>query len=257
MFYYLYKITNKINGKIYVGVHKTADLDDGYMGSGIALKKVIKKHGIENFEKEILRFFDSAEEMFEAESVIVNEEFISRKDVYNIALGGNGGARTNGLAIVKDDIGNIFSISVNDENYLNGLYLPVSKNTVMVEDDSGVKFRVDKKDFERNKNILYKSILKDKTVVKDSNGRFYLVALDDERFLSGVLVGIWKDKEHSEETKQKISASMKGKQSNASNSQFGTCWIYNEQRKENKKIKKEEIESYINNGWIKGRKQKL
>lgn len=39
------------------------------------------------------------------------------------------------------------------------------------------------------------------------------------------------------------------------NSQYGTCWIHN--NKENKKIKKEELENYINIGWIKGRKIKI
>ena len=39
------------------------------------------------------------------------------------------------------------------------------------------------------------------------------------------------------------------------NSQFGTCWIHN--NNENKKIKKEQLKEYISNGWIKGRKMKL
>jgi len=43
MFYYLYEIKNLINNKIYVGVHKTNDLNDGYMGSGKVIRRAIKK----------------------------------------------------------------------------------------------------------------------------------------------------------------------------------------------------------------------
>lgn len=87
----MYQITNKIDGKIYIGVHKTKDLDDIYMGSGTYLKRVQKKYGVENFEKTILKFFDNAEDMFKEEAEIVNSEFLLREDVYNLAKGGRGG----------------------------------------------------------------------------------------------------------------------------------------------------------------------
>lgn len=77
---------------IYVGQHQTYDLDDGYMGSGIRIVKAIKKYGIENFEKTILFDFDNPEDMNKKEEEIVNEEFISRDDVYNIIIGGENGS---------------------------------------------------------------------------------------------------------------------------------------------------------------------
>lgn len=91
MHYYMYKITNLINGKIYVGVHKTKSLDDGYMGSGKVIKAAIKKYGLENFTKDILETFENAEAMYAKEKEVVNEEFLARDDVYNLRRGGQGG----------------------------------------------------------------------------------------------------------------------------------------------------------------------
>lgn len=62
---------------------------------------------------------------------------------------------------------------------------------------------------------------------------------------------------HSEETKQKMRDAKKGKCNGIKNSQYGTCWIYNMQLKENKKIKKKKLRYWLNLGWIVGRKMKF
>jgi len=62
----------------------------------------------------------------------------------------------------------------------------------------------------------------------------------------------WKGRKHSNETKKLMSKSSKGIGVGQTNSQYGTCWIT--RNGENKKIKKEDLDSYISDGWIKGRK---
>ncbi|SSU39203.1 group I intron endonuclease [Acinetobacter baumannii] len=91
MYYYTYKITNKVNGRFYIGAHKTSKLDDGYMGSGVILKQAIKKYGQKNFSKEILKFHKDQESMYEHERELVDANLVMNKRSYNIKLGGQGG----------------------------------------------------------------------------------------------------------------------------------------------------------------------
>jgi len=91
MINYVYEITNQINGMVYVGVKTNSPhYDDGYFGSGKYLKRAIEKYGVKNFTKKVLHH-GSVEQCFAIESDIVNEDFVKRKDTYNIALGGAGG----------------------------------------------------------------------------------------------------------------------------------------------------------------------
>lgn len=90
---YVYKLTNKINGKIYFGVHRTDNIDDNYMGSGLLLKRAQNKYGIENFEKEIIEEFDTYKEALQREREIVTTEFIEESTNYNIREGGYGNCK--------------------------------------------------------------------------------------------------------------------------------------------------------------------
>ena len=93
MYYYVYQITNLINGKIYVGKHKSSKhpIENGYYGSGKQITAAIKKYGQENFIKEVLHYCSSLDEIERKEAEIVTEEFIRRKDTYNMHKGGPGG----------------------------------------------------------------------------------------------------------------------------------------------------------------------
>ena len=60
------------------------------MGSGKTLIKAIKKYGRQNFSREIITICTSAENAFELETKIVNEDFVNKNCNYNIRVGGCG-----------------------------------------------------------------------------------------------------------------------------------------------------------------------
>lgn len=89
--YVIYKITNLINGKYYIGFHKTYDgyeETDGYMGSGNLIKAAVKKYGKKNFKKEILFKTKNRAEaiIMEKKCVVVRNE--ENEDSYNLVRGG-------------------------------------------------------------------------------------------------------------------------------------------------------------------------
>lgn len=90
-YFYLYQITNLVNGKIYIGVHQTSSMEDGYMGSGKVILRAYEKYGIDNFTKVVLETFDNSESMFAREKEVVTDEFLLREDTYNLRRGGFGG----------------------------------------------------------------------------------------------------------------------------------------------------------------------
>ena len=86
---FIYKTTNLINGKIYVGQHSTNKFNDGYLGSGTRFNNSIKKYGKENFIREILEFCNSIEELDKKEEFWIKELDSKNRDIgYNITNGG-------------------------------------------------------------------------------------------------------------------------------------------------------------------------
>lgn len=110
-YYYMYKITNLINNMIYIGVHGTNNINDKYFASGLLINRALRKHGINNFKREIINWYDYKVEMFEDERRLVNEDFINSKTTYNCIVGGTGGFQNDEVRkqISKSRIGMKFS----------------------------------------------------------------------------------------------------------------------------------------------------
>lgn len=216
MYYIVYETTNNINGRIYIGAHITSCIDDGYIGSGKVLCRAIKKYGIENFTRKVLFMFDNADDMFLKEKEIVNEDFVKRKDTYNIKVGGYGGW----------DFVNASGLNWSPEK--NKRISPFKNSTPE-----------QKKEWEAKKIESLR-----KTWQKIKNGE-----LVDKHPCRATFKG----KAHTDETKQKMSATHKKNKDNVGekNSQYGTCWINNGIK--NLKIKKSELDSYLLRGYKKGR----
>ncbi len=220
MFYTIYKITNQIDGKFYIGSHKTKDLNDVYMGSGKYLKRAQEKFGIENFKKEILFVFETAEEMYAKEAEIVNEDFLATENTYNLMEGGKGGFEY-----------------INDAGK-NGTALGVSTRKELSQTQWYNDWKIAQLDGCRS---IPKEVANERAKrATETKRRLY----GDDAFktMSG--------KTHSAETRKKISQSSKKHSIGSGNSQYGTMWVWHEMFG-NKKIKKDKLVEYLDQGWFK------
>jgi hypothetical protein len=206
-YHFIYKTTNLLSGKYYLGMHSTDNLNDGYMGSGKRLRYSINKYGKENHKVEILEFVDSRPELKAREAEIVNLNEIAKEDCMNLKVGGYGGF-TNEIQQMGSKATNelMKTLRENDPEWVNRVSENIS-NSLKTQYQNG------------------------------------------KRKVTGDLS--FKDRTHSKESKCKMSEKAKQRTGKA-NSQFGTCWITN--AKEVKKIKKEDLDFYLKNGWKIGRK---
>jgi hypothetical protein len=198
--YTIYKTTNLVNGKVYIGKHITSDLDDGYLGSGKLLRRAIKKYGVEYFHKEILHVFDNEADMNAKERELVTEDFVLQETNYNLCVGGHGG----------------FSYLNSNKISVNNFENPKTqrKASKLGNEIKQILFVTDPKwamQYSQNISTGLKKHYEDS-------------------------VGHFTGKTHTEDSKLKMSVSSKGKSTGDKNSQFGTRWITD--GKVSKKIKK-------------------
>jgi len=221
MKYIIYKTTCLVNNKIYIGKHKTNKLADSYLGSGSILKLAIEKYGKDKFKREILFECLSEDEANRLEAEIVDEVFIARLDTYNIMLGGAGG-----FTYINSTRQNIYK--GHDKQCKSAIKLAQQAATKKINE-----LKKDKKLYNEYKQKISNSV---KLFYKHGGKNGFA------------------GKTHTNKTKKILSEKSSIHQKGTGNSQYGTCWIYSDDSRQTIKIKKNELTSYINNGWIKGRK---
>jgi hypothetical protein len=202
---YVYRITNLLNHKIYIGCHQTDDLNDGYMGSGKYVIRAYEKYGIDNFIKKIIGYYPDAQSMFLAEATIVTREFINDDTNYNLAEGGRGGfkgtacylsqERSNkisktqlGRVMARNEHGNIIKVSKDDNRLTTKELVGSTKGMAVVKDHNGTIYQVNVNDPRIISGELV-GLTKGLAVMKDSLGKRHQVQLDDPRIATGELVG--------------------------------------------------------------------
>jgi len=263
---YFYKITNNLNGHYYYGVHCTDKLDDGYMGSGKRLHWAYEKYGMENFTKEILKFFENKDSAFQYEYDYITEEMVKSPECYNLQGGGRGKNGHWSVNII-DENGIHRQVSKNDPKWLDGTYTSVSKGIITVYDtknDVYIKVResnvLDKLNSgEYIKKGIPQPNKRGKSTYIDNEGNTYYTSFDDPRVISGELVGLSKGKHISDSHKQKVIDWHKNYDtSGKNNSQYGWKCFHKEVDGQfiNKRVPPEEIDKYIADGWTFGKKIK-
>lgn len=207
MKYTVYRTTNLVNGKFYIGVHKTKNPNDSYLGSGSAFRKAVDKYGSENFKKEVLFIFDNEQDMLSKEKELVTEEVVKDQNCYNQIGGGN--------CYPPPD--RVFDPEIRLQNLKKGRETQaLLKLTGSYADNIN----------EKRSNTL-KRFFSD----RDSN---------------------FKGWQHSDRSKSAIGKKSSVHQSGRGNSQYGTCWITKDGI--NRKTKVEDLQSFLDMGWVKGRK---
>lgn len=245
MKYYIYKTTNIINNMIYIGV-STRGNDATYLGSGPRLLEALTAYGRENFKKEVLEVFNNEQDALNREKELVNDEFISRADTYNINAGGAGGTSNTNMATVNLG-GKYIQLPKNDIRIKSGETVPINTGTTVVRDtNTDEVYRVDVND-DRIKTGELVSFNSGTLSVENKDGVRFRVSTDDIRLSTGELTHIGKEnyikpgERHSRDTEYRE----------------GDKWMYKPNQEDAKVVRAEQVNAHIEDGWIFGRGEEI
>lgn len=228
---FIYITTNMVNGKRYLGQKRFDEWNKWktYLGSGKAFKNALKKYGKENFSRNIIYFCYSEEELNKVEydlSVFLN--VVESEDWYNLEYGGNGCSGYHHTEETKRHLSEIFS----GENHpWYGRHHSEESKAIMSEKRKGVTpANKGKQATEDTKQKLREAWVNRPRVFSD----------DVKQKMSAAHSG---EKNHnygkpmSDEVKEKLSKSLKGKFAGENNPNYGKQMSEETKRKISEKAK--------------------
>lgn len=214
----VYLVQNTVNGKIYVG--QTKDFAARKAGHLYAARKGCKRplyRAIRKYGEEAFLF----EILEECEDVLINEReqyWVSHYDSFNPEKGYNltSGGNQN-YVLSKDTKQKLHDLNIGEKNPMYGCH----------------RFGVDSPMFGKKHSI--------ETIARMSQ-------LQTGKKYPGRIL--------TEDRKRKIGNANAISQKGERNSQYGTVWIFNNELKKSQKIKKIELEFWLSQGWLQGRRLK-
>jgi group I intron endonuclease len=256
----IYKTTNLVNNKIYVGLDSKNN--PNYLGSGVKIKLAIKKYGKDKFKKEILE---------ECLNKTIDE--VKRIEVYWIKKLDSANPKI-GYNIRDVEVYTNYGIKRTEEfkeklrKRLSGKNNPNYGKKMSEEKKEYLRQKMSGKNsprFGKHHTEEVKKKLSEKRKGKpiSDKARQNMRANDKQ---NNPMFG----KNHSQKTKDLISASKKGQVPwnkglkniysddaiKKMKNKIGCIWVYNIKTNKSKQINKNELHLYTKDGWIKGRKQK-
>ena len=217
--YLIYRITNNINGKYYIGQHETKNPYDGYMGSGKIILDAEDKYGLSAFTKTILFDFDNFDDMNDKEKELVQLSNCYPQDLmsYNLREGGSNGklSKESCKKLAKTQSKRLKNLPANKrKQWIDKLSLAFSgENNPMFGD------------FEHTKGFR----------------------AENERRNGKTLDEIWGSNK-ANEIREKTSKSTTGE----NNGCFGKRWLHNPNTKDKVYVQESEVQNYIQLGYIEG-----
>lgn len=240
-YHFLYKVVNVKNEKYYIGIHSTNNLDDGYLGSGTRLKKSIQYHERKSHEREILEFFETREDALIKEFDIVNEVLLKDPKCMNLTIGGKGFKELSEKILESSALGGkkgaeVFGKKMKEDLEFRNKFIRSIREGGKIGNENFRKRLKEEEEFRNNFVEKCKESNRNNLRGFCKNPKDYAKSFEGHSHTDGVKKSIG----------EKNSLHQEGEK----NSQFGTLWVNKEGA--NKKIKKEEKDKYLEEGWFLG-----